>query len=214
MKTMVVDRGNDGNVGHRQSIESARDEGSLTEAVYLQIAERAGRFLAHGHRTIYAADLHKKLEHGEKIFLLDIRLSEDYASAHIPGAVNVEFIDVMEPHHLAKLPKDGTLIVLICYTGHTASQMDAILNVLGYNAWTLRFGMLGWNSLTLSKIWSSTDAQNISGGGYPTEGINTRTQEQVESGSRMDDMINAMKVAVVYFPLFFTSSYIQLGIGG
>jgi rhodanese-related sulfurtransferase len=196
MKTMVVDRGNDGNVGHRQSIDSVRDEAGLTAADYRQIAKRAELFLAHGHRTIYAADLRKRLKQGEEIFLLDIRLSEDYDIAHIPGAVNVEFIDVMEPHHLAKLPKDGTLIVVICYTGHTASQMDAILNLLGHNAWTLRFGMLGWNALTIAKVWSSNDAQNISGGGYPIEGRSTRTREQqIESGLRMENLINAIEVA-------------------
>jgi rhodanese-related sulfurtransferase len=195
MKTMVVDRGNDGKTGHRQSIDKVRDEADLTAADYRLIAKRAELLLAHGHRTIYAADLQKRLKQGEKIFLLDIRLSEDYAIAHIPGAVNVEFLDAMEPHHLAKLPNDGTLIVLLCYTGHTASQMDAILNLLGYNAWTLRFGMLGWNSLTLAKIWSPMDAQNISGGGYPTEGRSTRTQEQRESGLGVENIINALEVA-------------------
>jgi len=181
MKTMVVDRGDDGKVGHHQPLNGI-SESEQTAAVYGQIAKRAELFLAHGHRTIYAADLQKRLEQGEKIFLLDIRWSEDYDIAHIPGAINVEFIDVMEPHHLAKLPRDGTLIVIICYTGHTASQMDAILNLLGYNAWTLRFGMLGWNSLTLAKIWSSLDAQNISGGGYPTECLSATKQEEVECG--------------------------------
>jgi rhodanese-related sulfurtransferase len=196
MKTIGVDRGNDGDVGHRQSIDSARDEDGLTAADYRQIAKRAKLFLAHAHRTIYAADLQESLKKREKIFLHDIRRSEDYTIAHIPGAVNVEFHDVMNPHHLAKLPKDGTLIVLICYTGHTASQMDAILNMLGYNACTLRFGMLGWNSLTIAKVWSSSDSQNISGGGYPIEGRSTRTQEQQrESGLRMEDLVNAIEAA-------------------
>ena len=177
MKTMIIDRGDDGKVGHNQSVESISNEADLTAADCRQIAKRAELFLSHGQRTIYAADLEKRLKQGEKIFLLDIRWNEDYEIAHIPGAVNVEFIYVASLQNLEKLPKDGTLIVIICYTGHTASQVDAILNLLGYNAWTLRFGMLGWSSLTNTKIWSPLETQNITGGGFPTEGMSARMND-------------------------------------
>jgi len=42
--------------------------------------------------------------------------------------------------NLDKLPKDKK-IVLICYVGHTASQMLFALKILKYNVIALKFGM-------------------------------------------------------------------------
>jgi len=41
------------------------------------------------------------------------------------------------------LPFDNEIIV-VCYTGHTASQATALLNALGYDATALKYGMCGW----------------------------------------------------------------------
>jgi len=165
---VVEDRTTDGvTADHIERIENSIGKEGLNAVVYKHIAKRAETFLEHGYRTIYADDLKKRMNKGEKIFLLDIRLSENYAVGHIPGAINVEFIDAMEPHNLAVLPKDGTPIIIICYTGHTASQLNSILNLMGYNTWTLRFGMMSWNALTKMSVWSSRDSQEVQGGAFP-----------------------------------------------
>jgi 3-mercaptopyruvate sulfurtransferase SseA len=45
-------------------------------------------------------------------------------------------------------------IVTYCYTGQTSAVITAFLNVLGYNASSLLFGMNGlWND---SPTWSTT----------------------------------------------------------
>ena len=144
-------------------------EAKLNAVLYACISERAEEILLHGHRTVYASDLKKRMEKQENLFLLDIRLSENFAAGHIPGSINVEFIEVMEPNNLSLLPRDGTPIIIICYTGHTASQVNSILNLLGYNAWTLRFGMMSWNALTLTGLWSSRYQQKVIGGGFHVE---------------------------------------------
>ena len=149
----------------RQEIGEAKLNAVLTAC----ISERAEEILLHGHRTVYASDLKKRMEKQENLFLLDIRLSENFAAGHIPGSINVEFIEVMEPNNLSLLPGDGTPIIIICYTGHTASQVNSILNLLGYNAWTLRFGMMSWNALTSTGLWSSRHQQEVVGGGFHVE---------------------------------------------
>jgi rhodanese-related sulfurtransferase len=142
------------------------DEG-LSPHLRQQILSRAEKVLHLGQRSIYAADLKKRMDKkGERLFLLDIRLTEDFLAGHIPGSLNVEFYDALEPHNVAMLPTDGTPIIIICYTGHTASQLDALLNLVGYNSWTLRFGMVGWDSTTRTSVWSSRDSQELNGGGY------------------------------------------------
>jgi hypothetical protein len=41
------------------------------------------------------------------------------------------------------LPKDRQIVVY-CWTGHIASQITALLNILGYDAINLKFGMTSW----------------------------------------------------------------------
>jgi rhodanese-related sulfurtransferase len=37
-------------------------------------------------------------------------------------------------------------VYVYCYTGHNAGQAMAILNMLGYDAYSLKFGMCSWSS--------------------------------------------------------------------
>ncbi len=76
-------------------------------------------------------------------FILSVRSPSAYALGHIPGAINITLSDLTKPENLAKLPNDKKIVVY-CYTGHTGSQATAILNVLGYDAVNLKFGMTSW----------------------------------------------------------------------
>ena len=46
----------------------------------------------------------------------------------------------MQPKNLAKLPRNKE-IILICYVGHTSSQILVMLKLLGYKVRSLKFGM-------------------------------------------------------------------------
>jgi rhodanese-related sulfurtransferase len=127
---------------------------------YGLIAKYADRFLSTPpgpHRTIYAATLMDGEDDPDTadeiydFFVLDIRRPADYCAGHIDGAVNIPFEEVAKPGNLAQLPADMPILV-VCYTGHTASQINSILNLLGYNAWTLRFGMTSWKSVSSTKL--------------------------------------------------------------
>jgi len=78
-------------------------------------------------------------------FILSVRSPEHYAKGHIPGAINIPWREVAKEENLAKLPEDRQIVVY-CYTGHTSSQITAILNILGYDAINLKFGMTSWTS--------------------------------------------------------------------
>jgi len=125
-----------------------------------------------GVRTIIAQDLMdgvagpKKANRISDYYVLDVRPPADYAAGHITGSVNVPLWNVAKPEVLAKLPTDRPILV-ICHTGHTASIATAILDLLGYDAWTLRFGMTSWNASTPMAVWSSRVKQDITGGNYP-----------------------------------------------
>lgn len=55
------------------------------------------------------------------------------------------FSGLFSQENLSKLPMDKQIIV-ICYTGHTASQATALLSINGYDAVPLKWGMTGWST--------------------------------------------------------------------
>ncbi|GAB4261247.1 rhodanese-like domain-containing protein [Thermincola ferriacetica] len=99
-------------------------------------------------QTINPETLYDAIKKGDKsYFLLSIQSREDYAKGHVPGAINIPFKEIAKKENLAKLPKDKKIVV-ICYTGHTASYTAMFLNQLGYDATVLKFGTMGWNDKT------------------------------------------------------------------
>jgi len=78
-------------------------------------------------------------------FIISVRKPDDYAKGHVPGAVNLPCPVLFDADNLAKLPTDQKIVVY-CYTGHSASQATALLNVLGYDAFNLKFGIASWTN--------------------------------------------------------------------
>ncbi len=148
----------------------------LPPGQYAKIAQRANDFFTGPGRTIFAStftdginDPSNPYDDLSDFFVLDIRGVADYAKGHVPGAVNVPFAHVAEPDNLILYPTDKPILV-ICYTGQTAAMTTSILNLLGYDAFSLRFGMMSWAGSTSMKVYSSSKpAQVIYGGGYPLE---------------------------------------------
>jgi rhodanese-related sulfurtransferase len=96
--------------------------------------------------TITAATLYNNLNDGNTAndpFILDVRSATDYAAGHVVGAINIGWKVIADPANLAKLPTDRQIVV-ICYTGHTASYANMVLKMLGYNAITMKYGMTSW----------------------------------------------------------------------
>ena len=100
--------------------------------------------------TISAEDLYDNLYDGDTLndpFVLSIRKAEQYEIGHIPGAINIGISTLFTDEGLAQLPADkNQQIVVVCYTGHSASQTTALLNLNGYNATALKFGMCSWST--------------------------------------------------------------------
>lgn len=88
----------------------------------------------------------EKVKANEDMFILDIRKADVYAEGHIKGAVNAPWgTDISK--NLDKLPKSKPIMVY-CYTGQTAGQTVALLNMAGFDAKSVN---LGWN-LGISKV--------------------------------------------------------------
>jgi rhodanese-related sulfurtransferase len=112
------------------------------------LQEQAEAYFSEGPRTLQAADLFDNLNDGDPDndpYIISLRSAEDYAKGHIPGAVNMGVTELFTLDNLATIPSDRDVVV-VCYTGQTASQATAALNMLGYDAYSLLFGMSSWTS--------------------------------------------------------------------
>ncbi len=115
--------------------------------------------------TILAADLFNLVQAKDAGYqIVDIRSAEHYALGHIDGAINIPFKTIADEENLAKLD-DTKKIVVVCYTGHTASMANMVWNMLGYDALTLKFGMSGW---VADKAITGQDIPAKVGAGFPT----------------------------------------------
>lgn len=89
--------------------------------------------------VIAVADLFTMMDGGDEMFILDIRRPDDYAAGHLIGAVNLSFFDMSIADNLDALPDDKPIMVY-CYTGQTASQVTALLNIAGKMAKNIQSG--------------------------------------------------------------------------
>ncbi len=93
-----------------------------------------------GWNYILPTTLKTELEEGKEYFLLDSRKPDDYNNGHIDGAINIFWLKLFKEENLAQLPKDREIIIC-CYVGHTASQIMVLLQMIGFKARVLKFGM-------------------------------------------------------------------------
>ncbi|MFC2040423.1 rhodanese-like domain-containing protein [Chloroflexota bacterium] len=94
-------------------------------------------------KYISAKDLQVKISEGEAMTILSVRKADAYAVGHIPGAINAPYGPNIVSA-LSQLDPDAPVYVY-CYTGHTAAQSTAMLQMLGYDAYSVSFGMCGWS---------------------------------------------------------------------
>ena len=80
------------------------------------------------------------LKHKEKdYYLIDLRSKAEYKKGHIKGSKNIYWLNILDEKNLKKIPKDK-LVFLICYVGHTSSQVLTLLKLLGYNVISIKYG--------------------------------------------------------------------------
>jgi len=73
---------------------------------------------------------------------IDTRDAEQYEAATIPGAINLEWRQVLE--RIDEIPEEGK-VILFCNTGSLSAQATFALRVAGReNVVVLQTGFLGW----------------------------------------------------------------------
>ena len=81
--------------------------------------------------------------------MIDIRAAADYNLAHIPGAVRSSLGTLMADLTNGTIPT-GKPYVVACYSGQSAGHAKIAMEMMGYDAYTLSFGMSSWSAATRS----------------------------------------------------------------
>lgn len=132
--------------GNKEANNPAPDQNQNQAVEQVDIRDIADEYFAQMPEHTYKIDskeLKERIDaNDQNILVIDIRSPEDYAKGHVKGAVNIPFGKMHE--YLDKLPADKEIFIY-CYTGQTAGQTVAIMNMYGYNARSVHLGFdKGW----------------------------------------------------------------------
>lgn len=103
---------------------------------------------------IKASEVYENVDNA-KYKVIDLRGQVDFLSGHIAHATNVKMADLITFFESDIVPTDYDKIVLVCYSGQSASYATGVLRLLGYdNVFAMKFGMSSWNPVFAQDMWS------------------------------------------------------------
>ena len=106
-------------------------------------------------------DLHRRIEAGEALTLVDVREKDEWRQGHIPGAVHVPR-GFLEMQAASRLPDKGAKIVTYCAGGIRSAFAAKVLQDLGYaDVETANPGFNDWKDkgFPTEQPFAFTDAQ-------------------------------------------------------
>ena len=116
--------------------------------------EENSNFIANDAFPIINADDVKSNLKNPKYHIIDIRSDSWFDYGHIKGAVNLKAEDLLSYFENTIKPKDFEKIVLVCYSGQSASYYAGLLRIAGYdNVYSMKWGMSSWREDFAENAW-------------------------------------------------------------
>lgn len=107
--------------------------------------------LAKGGCKISAEDYLAGYAKKEKLTLLDVRTPAEAKVVAMPGALHIPLDQLMKAENLARLPKDGKIVV-VCHSGNRAAAATALLKSVGIsNVTYMNGGLIALTTATVPK---------------------------------------------------------------
>ncbi len=136
---------------------------SLSQDGFEILQKRVEDVVAAGFKTVTNGDV---LASPNNYFVNNYFSAADYSAfGHVSNAYRVkEELLLVGNGYLGMDPDATAKVVSYCYTGQTSAVLTAWLNVLGYDAYSLTFGMNGLynsNSAWVTNKWSSSVPKNL-----------------------------------------------------
>ena len=96
------------------------------------------------YKNITADDVKTELDKNSNIILLDVRTTQEYNQAHIPGCILIP-LDELNNKATSELKDKNAKIIVYCRSGGRSATACSILTNLGYtNVYNMLGGIMGW----------------------------------------------------------------------
>lgn len=130
-------------------------------SVYELARLKSKLFLESGKElVIRPADVQTNIGSENQYYVVDIRTADDYNKGHIQGAIHIPYEALAERDSLEKIPADKP-VVLAGYHGTDGAQAARVLNQLGYDAYSLLYGMRLWSDNSARIGYTAISAEVI-----------------------------------------------------
>lgn len=103
-------------------------------------------------KKLTAAEAHDRMTSGDPVVILDVRTAEEYAAAHIEGAILLPNEQIGDTAPAALPVKDAELLIY-CRSGNRSAQAAKKLTGLGYTNVNDFGGINDWTFGTVSGAW-------------------------------------------------------------
>ena len=90
-----------------------------------------GTTTEHTYRQISMDEAIEMMESESDYIILDVRRADEFATAHIPGAINIPNENI-GTDEIPELPDKAQLILVYCRSGNRSKQASEKLVALGY----------------------------------------------------------------------------------
>lgn len=104
---------------------------------------------ADGYTQVDASTAEQMMADEDNEIVLDVRTPEEYAEAHIPGAINVPN-ETIGDDAIAELPDKAQLIMVYCRSGNRSKQAAQKLADQGYTNVVEFGGINDWTGETVA----------------------------------------------------------------
>jgi rhodanese-related sulfurtransferase len=112
------------------------------KAIAVDEMEAYLEFVEYGGGVIFAEQI--PADEWKKMIVIDARDAGQFAKGHIPGAINMDWRQVLAKRHT--IPKDKPVLIY-CNTGSLSAQAGFAMRVAGWeNLRILQGGMEEWNA--------------------------------------------------------------------
>jgi rhodanese-related sulfurtransferase len=137
-----------------------------TQAETVSVRDAVDAYFANMPDHIYKvgqAEFLQMVGAGSEMTVVDIRRADDYAEGHIEGAVNMAWGSPDMYEKVQYIPTDKPVFIY-CYSGQTAGQAVALLNIAGIPSRSVNLGY----SYGLSKVEGLQEYVNAEEVAWPT----------------------------------------------
>lgn len=127
--------------------QTATTDLSQPNAEFSALQKAAEQYVLKGPRLISATDVYEKAVKAKdpSYWILSTRSQKDYDAGHVEGAVLITRTDFAKEESFNQVPKDKK-IISYCYTGTGAAFVSTVLDLMGYDATPMTYGMVDWTS--------------------------------------------------------------------